>query len=401
MSDVVNSEHIQQREAATTEGDAKSEGWRAKTRDYCAQHFSARQGHGGRWMLASHRTMEHRAQVAVRIIGTLRGMGFCITNPSRLRAVHGQALVNRWCKEFQEGKLGPKTIAGYASVLRQLLKLVGRRGGLEAIEWPDPEAMRCSQVAEADKSWEAADIDFGTAYEMLYDREPWVAMAMLLQCAFGLRRKEAVMLQPWLAVSAGVLRIERGAKGGRARAIPIHTPFQAGVLALAREWVMRLHGSRGATLAPAGLSLRQALSRYSYVMGKAGFCREGLGVTGHGMRNGFACRMLEAWGVVASVRGGAPSELPAALTDAALRATSEALGHSRPRIVSAYAGSMRSSQGRDEGKSLEGLDVARIDVPRARELMQQAMARLDFDALGRQFDAAAAKASSHSAHRKG
>ena len=401
MSDVLNSERTWQPEVATTVGGAKSEGWRATTRNFCAQHFSARQGHGGRWMLASHRTMEHRAQVAVRLIGTLRGMGFRLSNPSRLRAVHAQALVNRWCKEFQEGKLKSKTIAGYASVLRQLLTLVGRRGGLEAIEWPDLEAKRCSQVAEADRSWEAANIDFGAAFEMLYEREPWVAMAMLLQCAFGLRRKEAVMVQPCLAVSAGVLRIERGAKGGRARAIPIHTPFQAGVLALAREWVMRLHGSRGSTLAPAGLSLRQALSRYSYVMGTAGFCREGLGVTGHGMRNGFACRMLEAWGVVASVRGGAPSELPAALTDAALRATSEALGHSRPRIVSAYAGSMRSSQGEDGSKSLDGVDAARIDVPRARELMQHAMARLDFDALGRQFDAAAAKANRHSANRNG
>ena len=94
-------------------------------------------------MLASHRTMEHRAQVAVRLIGTLRGMGFRLSNPIGCVRFNAQALVNRWCKRVSRGKLKSKTIAGYASVLRQLLTLVGRRGGLEGhrVAGPRGEAL--------------------------------------------------------------------------------------------------------------------------------------------------------------------------------------------------------------------------------------------------------------------
>lgn len=75
-------------------------------------------------------------------------------------------------------------------------------------------------VADENKAWE-----LGNAVDRI--RDPYVRMSLTLQQAFGLRREEAIKLQPSYA-DRGDCIVLKGSwtKGGRPRTVPITTPEQ-------------------------------------------------------------------------------------------------------------------------------------------------------------------------------
>jgi integrase len=164
--------------------------------------------------------------------------------------------------------------------------------------------------------------------------------------AFGLRRKEAVMFVPRLAevpahalpASAApgtylaFLRIKRGTKGGRVRYTAIRNPAQSRALAAALD-----AAPNGRHIGYPGLSLKQALRRFSNTLHRAGVSRRELGVTGHGLRHQFAADLyVELTDFEPPVRGG--EVIDPATMEAAYLAVAVALGHGRPQIAGAYLG---------------------------------------------------------------
>ena len=138
--------------------------------------------------------------------------------------------------------------------------------------------------------------------------------------------------------------IRVGAKGGRPRPIPIEHHWQHQVAIAAQQFVRRRNLAQGrvatdaVAIAPPQQDLKQAITRYRNVLASSGYTRVEAGVTGHGLRAGYACRRLEELGIVPVVRGGEGTHQDKATDTRIHRMVSESLGHSRKSVVGAYAG---------------------------------------------------------------
>jgi hypothetical protein len=213
----------------------------------------------------------------------------------------------------------------------------------------DPARFKRSYTAKEDRSWEGNQVEFKGVFETVAAIDPRVAAQLALQLAFGLRRKEAVMFMPHIAVVpaesvptsqhaseryAVFLSVRRGTKGGRLRFVAIRNDDQRSALELALQFAPRPSSHVGHP----GLSLKQSLKRFDNVMQKAGITKRQLGGTAHGLRHQFAHEFhVELTGVQAPIRGGDVCADPQTLK-AALLEIARQLGHNRPQIMNAYCG---------------------------------------------------------------
>lgn len=348
-------------------------GWKARLDAFIREHVQFKQSADGR--KTSLCTRRNVTVGLFRLFGVLREGGFKIENPRSLDTKHVRFLLDWMEQRHGHGKLRSSTIQGYVSYLRILSGWIGKPDLInESGGFSKPEVGKRSQVASVDRSWEGQGIDIGDRIEAAWDIEPWVAMALLAQAAFGLRRKEAVCLIPAEDYSpkTGILYVTRGTKGGRARVVPLYTAWQYEVMALLLDFCRR-GGKRKSHIGGVTSNLKSNLRRYSYVVGdKLGITGELAGTTGHGLRAGFACRVLEAHGVTPPVRGGAVQAAePQARHEAYSKAT-EALGHSRFSVVSVYVGSARSDGATPHP---DAPDLKRIDPPDMEQTIEVLRAR--------------------------
>jgi integrase len=321
----------------------------------------------------SYRTQEFFLETCFLLLNVLRFLlGFKIVKPKNLDARHARAIAC-WINS-QIGELAPATLAGYATAWRALMRWSEKPWLVDVFDRElNPLATTRVLMAQRDKSWEPVRKCVEQIIERAWVLQDWVALCLVSQDAFGLRRRESVQVRPHLDFdfAARVLKVQVGAKNKRYREVPLDTDAQLEIarmlLAFVRQRAAKLGMSHdGCALAPPDLSLRQALDQYSNVVRDLGLTRKALGVTGHGARAGFACRKLQDLGVIAVVKGGDgrhpdgyQADLDAHLT------VSEALGHSRKRVIGAYAG---AASGRDRtqaaamlrrhGLLMEGSDEA-------------------------------------------
>ena len=242
------------------------------------------------------------------------------------------------------------------SHLRTLAGWIGKPGLVLPAESyvADPALVTRRSAATEDRSWPAHGVDPQSTIEEIAAHDPWIGAQLRLARAFGLRVKEAVMIQPRLAErpagegstqSAGLggfLAVKRGTKGGRLRLVPIDTSAKRDALDAAKALVR----SEAAFLADPARTLVQNLNRLTNVMKKFGVTQEVLGVTPHGLRHEYAGDRYEALaGVSPPVRGGASTDRA---SDATARLqVAEELGHSRKQVSSAYLGSPRTERPRE------------------------------------------------------
>ena len=309
--------------------------------------------HTARQKSVSHKTRHDRAVFLRRFLRDLRTRaGFAtVPDPRNLGGRHIQAMVNLW----REDALAAATIQTYLSFLRGLAQWIGKPGlvrkpgayGLDISEYQRHE------VAQRDRSWTGAGIDIEPliAAVCAYDRH--VGAALQLVRAFGLRRKEAVMMRPHACVvpfSATRLPADRqkaenylwvcqGSKGGRPRFLAIATPTQQQAVAYAQE----VAGARDAHLSDPGRDLKQNLNRFSYVLRRFGLSLKERGATGHGLRHeAFVDVWVQATGTQPPVRGG--TQPPQEVREAARKDIAEMAGHARKRAAGAYIGSVRAQR---------------------------------------------------------
>ena len=352
----------------------------------------------------SHRTREAIKQSLHFLFGVLLKT-YPLKDPANLDGRHLQHLYD-WMEARYErgliaddshretGRLGIGTIKNYITYLGHLCRWIGQPDLAEraGVKFSHPGLARRRIAAERDKSWEGADIDIGVKVDELWRAEPWVAMAVLAQHAFGLRRKEAVCLRPaidWVpgtglhvatvrpgpaeldvpkppeALNQPAIVVQRGAKNGKVRVVATWEDWQQQVLVVLQDW-LREEGRPNGAIGGADRDLKGNLARYSRVLTKAGLTKKLIGATGHGLRAGFACRMLESFGVQAPVRGADLRQADRESTDQAAAATSVALGHGRLAATSYYIGARNRVLPDAQPRSAQTADIEAL-----RKLMHQ------------------------------
>jgi len=325
--------------------------------------------HALRGKVVSHSTQHSRAHGLFRVFRLLREAGF-LAGPTSLGGRHIEFLVRYWTADpaIEEGlrtrasKLALRKtpfsaayIQQQLSFLRALAEWTGKPGlVLPARHYvDDPALVSRASNATRDRSWSGANIDSAKVVDDVTKVDPVVGLQLEVLLAFGLRRKEAIMFSPALAVvpahalPAGVdaleylafLRIKRGTKGGRLRFTAIRNDVQREVLARALAVAPR----PGMHIGRPGLSLKQALARFSNVMQQCGVTRKVLGVTAHGLRHDFAADLYyELAQVPAPIKGGVPGASSEVMTAAYLEVARQ-LGHGRARVTGAYLGTRAAS----------------------------------------------------------
>ncbi len=296
----------------------------------------------------SFRTREYAEQTAFLMLGVLRlELGYKVNKPQNFCPKHAIAWASWINTQFALEKKMPATLAGYATIVRHLFRWSEKQWLVSIFdERLNSDAVTRQLVTEVDKTWEGSEISFADAVERVHLEEPWVAMALIAQDAFGLRRREAIRFQPErdIDLAGGLLHIRVGAKGGRPRIIPIEHHWQH----LAAEGLIQfvqkrneetLSGHDAAqTIAPAEKTLLESIYRYTNVLKRLGFNKKQLGVTGHGLRAGYVCRRLSELGVIPVVKGGDGAHENVDLDATIHRLVSESVGHSRKNVIGAYAG---------------------------------------------------------------
>ena len=265
-----------------------------------------------------------------------------------------------------------------------------------------------SLIAERDKSWEAAGVNVEDKILEVMKHEYWVGLALWSQHQFGMRKTEVLMFEPvndirpvpnttptmvpnkrgrmvkqvladqhWKEWLGGVLvHIERGTKGKRPRVLTIDD-----AAAIEKAWVIRNQiikfGDRE-TLGPTFFTLKQNAQTYDRVLQKFGITQKDLGITGHGLRAGFACDMLESFDITPTVRGGDGQHPDPLKQRMAYKATTEALGHGRITVVGAYAGptTPQAAARQKKARERQALREAQAQGPSATEEMTRPISQL-------------------------
>lgn len=269
----------------------------------------------------SFATRHDREGILSLVANQLVEGGFRHLRAQGMRSKHVEHLVGRWHAE----QIAAGTIKNRMSALRWLA---------EKIDKQNIVARDNAHYGIADRKYvtnvsKGHDIDAGKLARVT---DPYTALSLRLQAAFGLRREESIKLRAAWADRGDVLKLQASwTKGGKERDIPIATASQRELV----DEVKRFAGN--GSLIPPEMSYRDQLNRFKAQTALAGIH----GV--HGLRHQYAQdRYATLTGWKAPAAGGptsrqlAPSQKH---TDRQARMTiSRELGHEREQITAVYLG---------------------------------------------------------------
>lgn len=269
----------------------------------------------------SFETRVGRERQLSAIANQLHDLGFRQLKATSLKQKHVQALVDQWLGQ----NLSAGTIKNRMSCLRWWAEKVNKRAVVASANdfygIPDRQF-----VAQESKARDLAKD------QLTLVKDEHVRMSLRLQQAFGLRREEALKIQPRWADRGDHLQLKASwTKGGRERTVPIRTKEQRALLEEAKQ----LAGL--GSLIPGGRQYIEQLRIYERHTANAGLSKM------HGLRHAYAQqRYLELTGWH-SPHGGGPSRTQLTKSqrdiDQRVRLTiSEELGHQREQITAVYLG---------------------------------------------------------------
>lgn len=269
----------------------------------------------------SYATRDARARILSQAANELHTLGYRGLRARGLKGKHVDALVQHWLG----AGLSTGTIKNRMAHIRWWAEKVGKPGVVRR----DNEAygiLKRQYVTNDDKSKRLGDAVRAV-------KDPYVAMSLRLQAAFGFRREEAIKFQPGYADRGErVVLKETWTKGGKAREVPILHPEQRTLLDEAR-----LLAGRG-SLIPSDRNYVQQLKVYEANTANAGLSRM------HGLRHAYAqdrYQQLTGWAAPA-LGGPRRRDLFGAMADEDVNArmtVSQELGHERLEVVAVYLGS--------------------------------------------------------------
>lgn len=281
----------------------------------------------------SFATQSNRRAILRQFADDLARAGFNIKKMQAqdLKGRHVGALLRHW----QSENLAISTIKNRMAILRWWAEKIGNPGAVKSND--DLGIEKRIYTTNENKSATIKDIDFSKMDER-------IAVSLLLQSEFGLRREEAMKFQPEYALSGRSpldentkeIRLKGSwTKGGRDRVIPVASQSQREALAKAA------YLARSGSMIPPDRSYRQHL-----IMWEQQTSAQGIGRT-HGLRHAYAQkRYLELTGwnspAVAGVRELSQDEK---IKDHEARnIISGELGHGRIAITNAYLGSWKGAK---------------------------------------------------------
>jgi len=251
----------------------------------------------------------------------LHELGYKGMKSYSLKQKHVQALVTLW---LDQGK-SPGTIKNRMSCLRWWAEKVNRRNVVaranEFYGIPDRQFVSEKSKAKGLPQQQLALI-----------KDEHVRMSLRLQQAFGLRREEALKIQPRWADRGDHLQLKDSwTKGGRARCVPIRTAKQIYLLKEAK-----ILAGRG-SLIPPDRSYIDQLRIYERHTANAGLSKM------HGLRHAYAQQRYQELTGWSSPHAGGPKsteltrEQKSIDLSARLKISAE-LGHCREQITAVYVG---------------------------------------------------------------
>lgn len=287
--------------------------------------------------VASNKTQADRAAFLFKFFHDMRSMGYAVS-PHNIKQKHVQAA----CEHYESQNLSPATLQTYLMHLRVFCRWIGKHGmvGKTAECFSAPDVAKRVYAAQEDKSWSGNGVDVKAKLAEIKSAHPVLYMQLLMESAFGIRCKEAICLRPYIHFDEDNLHLVDGTKNGKQRTIPIETDYQRQAVKEVKDYVGRTTNR----LITPGNTLKQEQSLYYRLMGKYGLTKNGLGVTGHGLRHEFAHAFMESYGLVPPVKGGEADQMEDEIEQDIKMEVSKRLGHNRTGITAAYYGSVKPSK---------------------------------------------------------
>jgi integrase len=310
-------------------------GWKGKLKEALRKYGSLTKDLSKK---AAHQTHNKRTQVLFASFKELRALGYKLDDPANLKMKHIHALIKLWEDDVQSAS----TIQNKISILRIFCTWIGKAGMIRESESlvQTPGAATRSYVAQEPKGWTANGVDTRLIDEV-EQFDVRVGLQLRFCLVFGLRMQEAIELKPHRADKGNYLVVSDGTKGGRARVVPVDTPEKRALLEQAQK---RVGYAKNAFLGEPDKSLAQNKRRFYYVLEKFGITKAQLNVTAHGLRHEYVNNRYQTLaGDKSPVEGGSVALQNPELDYAVRTVIAEEVGHTRPSIVSCYAGSARTA----------------------------------------------------------
>lgn len=283
--------------------------------------------------VVSEKTSTERSKCIQLCFRELASAGYKFEDPRSFANRHMKYLVEKW----EADNLSASTIQNRVSIMRIFARWIGKPGMIGTAEHyvKNPDSAIRTYAADRDKTWMGNGIDPNAILAEVSAEDVYAANQLKAIMAFGLRRKEAICLHPHIADRGSYLSVSDGTKGGRARTVPVDTPFKRQVLDELKQFVKTTTGHLGQP----NKRLQSNMRRLSYLMEKFGLTKNESGVTLHGLRHQYLNdRFEEITGELSPIRGGEITDANwHAVQNAALVCAEEA-GHARISITTAYFG---------------------------------------------------------------
>src|SRR3990172_7755600 len=168
----------------------------------------------------SYATRANRERILDLIANQLQEMGFKHMHATSLKAKHVAALVARWHTE----QIAPGTFKNRMAQLRWLAE----KNGTPKIIAPSNDAYGIADRIYVTNVSKAIELDLDRLARI---SDPYTQMSLKLEWAFGLRRKESIMMRPaWADRGDRLVLKDSWTKGRREREIPIRNGDQRRVL---------------------------------------------------------------------------------------------------------------------------------------------------------------------------
>ncbi len=269
----------------------------------------------------SFATQHDRERLLTMVANQLHEDGFKNLRAQGIRTKHIEHLVNRW----QAEGASTGTMKNRMSALRWMAEKIGK----ENIVARDNAAYGIADRRFVTNESKAKELDQGKLDKV---SDPYTAMSLRLQEAFGLRREESIKIQPGWADRGDMLVLKyTWTKGGKERKIPILNEMQRELLNQAKALADK------GSLIPVEMSYIDQLNRFKAQTAFAGIDRV------HGFRHAYAqARYAELTGLKAPAAGGPTSKQLSpeqkAIDRQARLTISRELGHEREQITAVYLG---------------------------------------------------------------
>jgi integrase len=283
--------------------------------------------------------------------------GYRVHSLNRIAAKHILFLQQTWIQKGQ----GRGTIENKLTYWRVMIcRTRGKKASLLIVpKLPNdiPGLAPRNEATKKDKSFEANGVDVDRVIQTIRKICPRSAMTFELANAFGVRRNEALLMKPEVAlhqlITGLAIIIEYGTKGGRERKVKFDEVAQFEVLLRCVEFGV---GPRGSMIPASYIDGRGRthnvdtfenwLNHYKYVLRKAGVFKNkelgGLGVSTHGLRHEYLQKTFKKLtGHDAPIKAlGTDQELTVDYAEEhiveALKEISKRAGHARIRVTGAY-----------------------------------------------------------------